>query len=76
MDLKLRGPGDFFGIRQSGEFSFRLADIFQDSEFLKQAAYEAGVLLKEDAALSGSAYAKLKMRLETYQQEFGKLLNL
>ncbi len=75
-DLKLRGPGDFFGIRQSGEFSFRLADIFQDSELLKQAAYEAGVLLKEDAALSGSAYAKLKMRLETYQQEFGKLLNL
>lgn len=75
-DLKLRGPGDFFGIRQSGEFSFRLADIFQDSDLLKQAAYEAGVLMKEKDLLAGSTYVNLKKRLEVYQQDFGKLLNL
>lgn len=37
-DLKLRGPGDFFGIRQSGEMEFALADIIQDADILKQAA--------------------------------------
>lgn len=33
-DLKLRGPGDFFGIRQSGILDFKLGDIFQDSDVL------------------------------------------
>lgn len=37
-DLKLRGPGDIFGIRQSGEAKFLVADIFQDAEILKQAS--------------------------------------
>lgn len=37
-DLKMRGPGDFFGIRQSGEIQFTVADIYTDSEMLKAAA--------------------------------------
>ena len=37
-DLKLRGPGDIFGIRQSGELNFKLGDIFTDSSILKAAA--------------------------------------
>lgn len=40
-DLKLRGPGDFFGIRQSGDMEFALADIIQDADILKQAAQAA-----------------------------------
>ena len=36
-DLKLRGPGDFFGIRQSGDMSFQLADIYTDADMLKKA---------------------------------------
>lgn len=36
-DLKLRGPGDFFGIRQSGEIAFAVADIYQDAQLLKWA---------------------------------------
>lgn len=43
-DMKLRGPGDFFGIRQSGEMDFNIADIYCDSEILKQAS-EASELL-------------------------------
>lgn len=37
-DLKLRGPGDIFGIRQSGEMNFKLGDIFTDASILKAAA--------------------------------------
>ncbi len=36
-DLKLRGPGDFFGIRQSGEMLFNLADIYNHADMLKLA---------------------------------------
>ena len=36
-DLKLRGPGDLFGIRQSGEMEFKMADIYQDASLLKLA---------------------------------------
>ncbi|MBQ4521584.1 MAG: ATP-dependent DNA helicase RecG [Lachnospiraceae bacterium] len=36
-DLRLRGPGDFFGIRQSGEFDFKVGDIYNDQEMLRSA---------------------------------------
>ena len=75
-DLKLRGPGDFFGIRQSGDFSFRLADVFQDSDLLKTAAYEAGMIMQEKDALDQEPYKKLKKRLLAYQKEFGEKMNL
>ena len=37
-DLKMRGPGELTGIRQSGAFRFRLGDIYEDADVLKQAA--------------------------------------
>ncbi len=40
-DLKLRGPGDFFGIRQSGDFDFGIADIYTDAKTLKEASESA-----------------------------------
>ena len=36
-DLRLRGPGDFFGVRQSGDIMFRLADIYQHADVLHMA---------------------------------------
>lgn len=36
-DLRLRGPGDFFGIRQSGDMNFRIADIYNHSDMLRLA---------------------------------------
>ena len=40
-DLKMRGPGDMFGIRQSGDLAFRLGDIYTDAEILKEAVSAA-----------------------------------
>lgn len=50
-DLKLRGPGDFFGIRQSGDLAFTLADVYQDADVLKRAAEDVVWLLEEDPEL-------------------------
>ena len=50
-DLKLRGPGDIFGIRQSGELEFKLADIFTDAGLLKKVSEEVSQILDEDPAL-------------------------
>ena len=37
-DLSLRGPGDLFGIRQSGDMDFRVADIYNDADMLRLAS--------------------------------------
>lgn len=57
-DLKLRGPGDFFGIRQSGEMMFRIGDIYNHADML-QAAQEIhrkyGADIDEAEAASSTA---------------------
>lgn len=50
-DLKLRGPGDMFGIRQSGDLHFQIGDIYQDAALLQKASEEADRLLAEDSGL-------------------------
>lgn len=47
-DLKLRGPGDLFGIRQSGLMNFRLGDVFQDASVLQMANEAVSELAKEE----------------------------
>ncbi|MCR5801605.1 MAG: ATP-dependent DNA helicase RecG [Lachnospiraceae bacterium] len=47
-DLKLRGPGELMGIRQSGDFAFEIADIYADSELLMQAQEASEELIKND----------------------------
>ncbi len=47
-DLKLRGPGDLFGIRQSGLMNFKIADVYQDAKILKQANEAADWLIEKD----------------------------
>lgn len=51
-DLKLRGPGDFFGVRQSGDFEFRLGDIMNDANILKQASEAVELILNEEVEIS------------------------
>lgn len=46
-DLRLRGPGDLFGIRQSGLLNFRLGDVFQDAKILQMANEAADEMLQQ-----------------------------
>ncbi len=62
-DLALRGPGDLFGIRQSGDLQFVLGDIYRDAAVLQSASEWADRVLAEDAELAGEAYAALKRSL-------------
>ncbi len=59
-DLALRGPGDLFGIRQSGDLQFALGDIYRDAAVLQRASEWAKKVIAEDPALSGEEYAALK----------------
>lgn len=63
-DLRLRGPGDLFGIRQSGSLDFQLADVFQDAELLKLASEAAEHILAEDPDLEAAQHQILKKALE------------
>ena len=62
-DLKLRGPGDLFGIRQSGDLRFVLGDIFQDAGLLQRASRWAERIAASDALTEDAAYAPLLQRL-------------
>ncbi len=75
-DLKLRGPGDFFGIRQSGDMEFKLADIYTDAGLLKTVSEEVNRILDEDPTLEGEEYAALKERLEASLSQSYERLNL
>ncbi len=59
-DLELRGPGDFFGIRQSGLPDFRVAHILRDTPILIEARKEAFRLVQEDPELERPAHSMLK----------------
>ncbi len=65
-DLKLRGPGDIFGLRQSGEMEFKLADIFTDADVLKTVSEEVKEIIREDPMLEGEEYRVLGERMEQY----------
>ena len=66
-DLKLRGPGDIFGIRQSGEFSFVLGDIYTDASLLKEASEAVDTLLCSDPELSSEDTLQLRQYFEEHR---------
>ena len=68
-DLKLRGPGDLFGIRQSGLMEFRIGDIYNDAGILKEASEAAGGILALDPDLSLEQHRNLKAFLESSQKD-------
>ena len=60
VDLELRGPGDFFGTRQSGLPEFRVADLLRDGAMLEEARREAFALVHADPQLTASEHRGLR----------------
>ncbi len=58
-DMKMRGHGDLFGLRQSGMYGFSLADIYADKEILEMAAKAADGIISEDTGLTSPKYEGL-----------------
>lgn len=71
-DLRLRGPGDFFGIRQSGELGFRLADIIGDADLLQKASKDVADFLKEDESLEN--YPAIRKNLSSFASDNSMIL--
>ena len=75
-DLRLRGPGDIFGLRQSGDMEFRLADIYTDAVTLKEVSEDVNRLLSEDENLEKPEHAELNRKLQAYLSESYEKVNL
>ena len=68
-DLELRGPGDFFGQKQSGLPTFRLIDLIQDSKILEVAKEDVAEILEEIELETAPDYNKIKQYIRAHQDE-------
>ena len=75
-DLELRGPGDLFGVRQSGIMQFRIADPFEDHEIMQNAAACADRIMRQDNGLERPQNAALKQKLLLYIDKYAKNVNI
>ena len=73
-DLKLRGPGEFFGIRQHGLPELKIADLYKDMAILKEAQNAAAALLQRDRELKEEEHQLLKEQIAGYLE--GKSLEM
>jgi ATP-dependent DNA helicase RecG len=63
VDLQLRGPGEFFGTRQSGLPEFRVADLLRDAPLLEDARRDALAVVAADPELRGPEHRGLRQAL-------------
>jgi ATP-dependent DNA helicase RecG len=68
-DLRLRGPGDFFGKRQHGLPEMHIADLGADMEVLKRVADYSGELFSKDPDLKLPEHRDLKLKIKEVFQE-------
>ena len=63
-DLKLRGPGEFFGEKQSGFVKFKIADLITDGPIIRDARMKAFEIIKNDANLSQENHSFIKQKFD------------
>lgn len=75
MDLQLRGPGDYFGTRQSGVPEFRVADILLDTALLDAARADAFAMVAHDPSLSSPDHVRLARYVRAHFEAEVKLMD-
>lgn len=75
-DLRLRGPGDMFGLRQSGLLEFAIGDVFNDADVLSQAAAAVNRVLKEDPELLSEENREYRRRTDALMERRLRRLSL
>ena len=73
-DLKMRGPGELFGIRQSGDLNFMLGDIIRDADVLKKAAEDVSNLLSDDPELEKKEHHHIRKKLDEMDARIHEIL--
>ena len=68
-DLRLRGPGDVFGVKQSGDVEYRIADIYQDADILKDASAAAARIMEQDPELENTEHQQLRRISDEYLEK-------
>ena len=68
-DLRIRGPGEFFGTRQWGPSDLRVANLIRDAKILEEAREEATRVLRLDPGLARPEHSELKAALLRRWQE-------
>ena len=67
-DLDMRGPGDIFGIKQSGNMEFKVADIYNDKDLLKLASEYSDLIIKNQLLDKKVSFHALKSQLDEYMK--------
>lgn len=75
VDLQIRGPGDFFGTRQSGFPEFRIADVLTDGDILTIARQEAFSIIQRDPHLRLPEHERLRQYLQKYYRQYVPFLH-
>jgi ATP-dependent DNA helicase RecG len=67
-DLRIRGPGELYGTRQSGELEMRVADLLRDGKVLEEARSAADAIIADDPRLVKPDHARLRERVAEFQK--------
>jgi ATP-dependent DNA helicase RecG len=68
VDLKLRGPGDLMGTRQSGALDLLVSDLVKDGEILKTARIAAQDLLKDDPTIDNPEHQMIRRHIDSFSK--------
>ena len=73
-DLKLRGPGQFFGLKQSGFFQYKIANMVTDGALIREARKSAFTLAENDPGLNESTHELMKKTfIKNYSQHLDSI---